>query len=206
MELHHKKLLEEIRIDENGISVSSPFQKFFHWEKVVLVIGYKKESILGFTHCIGLMVQDQNSSMVHFSPFTTRDVWKYRYFLESIVKYLIDKYDAKGSKAWCARPLDKEGRLVEDNGLYRSYVLCRIFADKLGTRWFDHTQDDEEIIALEFLTKHLLRDGTEYRQISEAIDKTRFPVQENGSINMFVSAGYKILDDARMIKFSRKPQ
>lgn len=140
IELHHKTLLEEIRIDESGIFASGYSKKHFHWdwEKIVIVIGYRKKKILGLSNCICLGAQDENSKILHFSPITTRDTWKYKYFLESIVRYLIDTHGAKGGKAWCARPLDKKGYL-EDNDLYRSYVLCRILADRLGTPWFDHT-------------------------------------------------------------------
>jgi hypothetical protein len=204
MKLHHKALLVEVRVDENGIFASSYPQKRFCWETIVSVIGYRKKKLLGLYNCIGFAIQEKNSDILHLSPIETRDTWQYKYFLESIVQFLASNHNAKGGKAWCARPLDKEGRLIEDNDLYRSYVLCRILADRIGTPWLDHAEDDEAAIAVAYLRRHLIKDGAEYKQISDAIEKTRFPVQEDGSINMFTSVGYRILDDARSIILSKK--
>lgn len=206
MALYHKTLFEELRIDEHGIFASGYLKKHFRWENIVGVIGYRKKKVLGFYRCLGIAVQDEKSRILHFSLLATRDIWKYQYFLESIVRYLIDNHRARGGKRWCARPLDKEGRIIGDNDLYRSYVLCRILCDRIGVPWFDHAQDEEEAVALTYLSKRLIKDGSEYKQLFEAIEKTRFPIQEDGSINMFASTGYRILDDARSIISSMKAQ
>jgi hypothetical protein len=206
MELYSKTLLDELRINENGIFASSYSKKPFHWETIVGIIGYRKKKLLGLYHCIAIAAQDANSEILHFSPFATRDIWKYRYFLESMVHYLINNHRAIGGKTWCARLLDREGCIIEDNDMYRSYIHCRILADRAGVLWFDHTQDEEGAVALTYLSKRLIKDGTEYRQLSEAIEKTRFPVQEDGSVNMFTSTGYRMLDDARSITLAKKDQ
>lgn len=206
MNLQNKTLLNELKIDENGIFATAYSKKLFRWKTVVGVIGYRKKKLLGIYNCICIAVQEENSEILHFSPLATRDIWKYQYFIEAIVKYLTDNHKAIGGKAWCARPLDKEGLIIEDNDLYRAYVLCRTLADNIGAPWFDHTQEEECATALTYLSKRLIKDGTEYRQIFKAVEETKFSIQEDGSINIFTSVGYRILEDARSIILSKKAQ
>ncbi len=83
MKLHHKTLLVEVRVDENGIFASSYPQKRFRCETIVSVIGYRKKKLLDLYNCIGFAIQEKNSAILHLSPIETRDTWQYKYFLES---------------------------------------------------------------------------------------------------------------------------
>ncbi|MCK9419130.1 MAG: hypothetical protein M0R70_07110 [Nitrospirae bacterium] len=207
MELYNKTFLAELKIDEGGVFASGFSKNRLPWGTIVGVIGYRKKKLLGRFYHIGIAVQDDNNSEIkHFSPLVTSDIWKYLYFLESIARHLIDNHRAIGGKTWCARPLDKEGRIIEDNDLYRAYVLCRILSDRIGVSWFDHTQEEEGAVSLTYLSKRLIKNGTECQQLSDALEKTRFSIQEDGSINMFTSTGYRILNDARLLILSKKSQ
>ncbi len=76
-----------------------------------------------------------------------------------------------------------------------------MIADKMKVKWFEHTDEEEVETALSFLQNGLVIDGTEVAQILNAIDSAKFHIMRDGSINLFGSSGYRLLEDAK-IKFS----
>ena len=128
------------------------------WREIVCVIGYSKSpGFFGprFGMTVGFIDFREDHDRIHFvEVLSTSNKWKYRLFLEKTVAHLCKKEGALGGETWCARPLNKD-RSLDGNDLYRSYVLCRILADKLENRMFEHSQEDEAAVALTFIQNPL---------------------------------------------------
>jgi hypothetical protein len=198
MRLVHKTFGHEVQFDfSNGKGILGAFadKRKIAWESVTAVIGYpKKPGLFRRRFGIDVAFQEQGGEIQHGEVFSTSNEWKYHYFLERTVAYMSKNMSAMGGEAWCARPLNVDGEL-EDNDLFISYIDCRILADKLEIQWFEHSQEDEAAVALTFIKKRLVADGTEVSQLSQAIEETRFHIMEDGSVSVFRSTGYRILED-----------
>jgi len=202
MKLQHKTILGKIEVDSlNGIYSNDFKRKKISWEEIVAIIKYTQPGVFRQRHYIGFAYQETNGSIYHGTLITTGDKFKCSYFCEKIVKHLRKGYQAKGGDLWCARMLDGDGIIMDDFSTFQAYVLCRMLADNMKIKWFEHTDDDEVVAGLSFLQNGLALDGNEIAQILNAIEAAKFHIMKDGSINLFGSSGYRLLEDAK-IKFS----
>lgn len=200
----HRTFGQRVEFDfwnENGILGALADKRKIAWGAIVCVIGYPKSpGLFGPRFGITVAFQEQDGVIQYVEVLSTSNEWKYRYYLEKTVAYMCKKKAALGGETWCARPLNKDGSL-EENDLFRSYVLCRIIADKSEIPVFEHSQEDEAAVALTFIGKRLIADGTEVSQLSRAIEETRFPF-----ISTLGSMGYNTLYDYRLRMINREAQ
>jgi len=202
MKLQHKTILGKIEVDFlNGIYSQNFKKKKIPWKEIVAIIKYSQSGVFGQRHLIGFAHQEKDSSIYHGILMATGDKYKCSYFCGKIVEHLKKEYEAKGGDFWCARILNNNGVIMNNISLFQAYIFCRMTADKMKVKWFEHTNDEEIEIALSFLQNGLVIDGTEVAQIFNAIESAKFHILRDGSINFFGSSGYRLLEDAK-IKFS----
>jgi len=199
MKLLHKSIFGRIEIDSlNGIYSQHLKDKRILWDQVVAIIKYIKPGWIRQKHFIGFAYQDKKGAVYQGELLATADKFKCLYFCEKIVDYLKKEHRAKGGKMWCARILNENGAIQDNFTMIASYIVCRMIADKMKVNWFEHTDDEEVEAVLTFFKYHFIKDGTESLQIENAINDTRFHIMRDGSVNLFGSSGYRLLDDARI--------
>ena len=209
MTLVHKRFGQTVRFDfwcGNGILGAFGGNLSIAWNKIICAIGYSKQpGWFGARYGIAIGSQERDGEIQVGEVLCTGSEWQYRYFLEKTVLYLCNKMNALGGESWCARLLTPDGSLGE-NDHYSSYVFCRIMADKLGVPWFEHSDEDEAVVATTYIRNKLVADGAEVTQLDQAIRQTRFAIQADGSISTLGSIGHRILDDHAIRLMSKRNQ
>jgi hypothetical protein len=197
--LVHKRLGTTISFDFHASTIRGalPDGSPIAFENVVCVIGYLKPGWFWPQYAIAVAFQDGHGDIAHCDVLTTNNEFEYRYFLEKTVARLRSEWGAIGGDSWCARVCNAD-KTLDHNDHFRAFRLCRMLADKLGSPWFEHTPTDEALVAITFIAKRLMPDGSELAQVSAAIKETGFGVQHDGSFSTFSSTGYRTLDDHRI--------
>lgn len=202
MKLQHKTILGKIEVDFlNGIYSQDFKKKKIPWEEIVAIIKYDQPGVFRQRHLIGFAYQETDGSIYHGTLMRTGNKYKCLHFCEKIVGHLKKEHKAKGGNLWCARILNDNGIILDNITIFQAYIVCRMIADKMKVKWFEHTDDEEVEAAFSFLKNGLVRDGTEVAQILNVIDSAKFHIMRDGAINFFGSSGYRLLEDAK-IKFS----
>lgn len=198
----HRKIGLRVEFDfylGNGILGA---HKEFHkikWESIVCVIGYPKPiKIFQNNYGISIGFKDKDLNLTYYEVLSTDSEWEYRYFLEKTVLYLKKKFSAIGGESWCS--------IFEDKKIanyYNSYILCRSLADNQQAIWFEQDDHDHINVANDFINKVLAIDGTEASQVWNAIEKTRFKANKDGSFDIVGTLGHQILYNQLLEKQSK---
>jgi hypothetical protein len=172
-----------------GIMGAHPEVPRIKWESIYCVIGYPKPyKVFSDKYGITVGFEDKKDDCIYVEVVSTNNEWEYRYFLEKMVNYLKRKYGAIGGESWCSISKDEAYQ-----NHYSSYMSCRTIANKVNIDWFEQDDYEHILVANDFLNKVLIPDGSEQRQIWDALLKLRLQWDKNGKFNLTGSHGYNIL-------------